>query len=191
MSRGYENYAGSPEHLVVGLARTGDRDAFAELVSRRRVQIWNLMRRCSGDVNLASDLSQQVFLQAWRSLPQLRRSGRFGPWLKRIAISTWLQYARKNDPVRNAGELPEIRAADAKTGIAMDLDRALAALKPDARLCIVLAYHEGMTHDEIAVQTGFPIGTVKSHIRRGTQRLRQQLAVYDTELTESMNTNGT
>lgn len=186
MARRYENYAGSPENLVVGLARTGDREAFAELVRRRRVQIWNLMRRCSGDANLANDLSQQVFLQAWRSLPQLRHAGRFGPWLKRIAISIWLQYERRNDPVRNAAELPELRSAEAESGIAVDLDRALAMLKPEVRICIVLAYHEGMTHDEIALQTGFPTGTVKSYIRRGTQRLRERLAAYETASTESI-----
>ena len=60
----------------------------------------------------------------------------------------------------------------------MDLDAALATLADDARICIVLAYHEGMTHDEIGNLTGMPVGTVKSHIRRGTLRLREQLAAY-------------
>jgi DNA-directed RNA polymerase specialized sigma24 family protein len=62
--------------------------------------------------------------------------------------------------------------------IAMDLDAALGTLAHDVRLCIVLAYHEGMTHDEIASLTDIPVGTVKSHIRRGTLRLREQLAAY-------------
>jgi RNA polymerase sigma-70 factor (ECF subfamily) len=136
------------------------------------------MLRCSGDITLADDLAQRVFLQAWRSLPQLRRAGRFGAWLKRIAISVWLQHQRRNDPVSEAGELPPLGSRDADAGIAVDLDRALANLKPDVRLCIVLAYHEGMTHDEIAAITGIPTGTVKSHIRRGTLRLREQLAAY-------------
>jgi RNA polymerase sigma-70 factor (ECF subfamily) len=60
----------------------------------------------------------------------------------------------------------------------MDLDAALAMLADDARLCVVLAYHEGVTHDEISELTGMPVGTVKSHIRRGTLRLREQLAAY-------------
>ena len=167
--------------LVVGLARTGDRDAFAELMRRRQLQIRNLMRRCSGDVNLANDLTQQVFLQAWRSLPQLRRAGGFGAWLKRIAISTWLQHVRRNDPVKEASELPQIKAADGAPGIAIDLDRALASLRHDVRLCIVLSYHEGMTHNEIATSTGLPKGTVKSHIRRGTQKLRKCLSAYNDE----------
>ena len=174
-----QHYAGSRESIVVRLARNGDRRAFAELVSRRQAWVRNLMRRSCGDRALADDLSQQIFLQAWKSLPQLREPGKFGPWLKRLAINEWLQYARRNDPVRDADELGnEATANDDPARIAMDLDAALATLARDARLCIVLAYHEGMTHDEIAQLTDIPAGTVKSHIRRGTLRLREQLAAY-------------
>jgi RNA polymerase sigma-70 factor (ECF subfamily) len=60
----------------------------------------------------------------------------------------------------------------------MDLDRALASLSDTVRLCIILSYHERMTHGEIAEFAGLPLGTVKSHIRRGTERLRQQLSAY-------------
>jgi RNA polymerase sigma-70 factor (ECF subfamily) len=161
------------------LARNGDRNAFSELVSRRQTWIRNLMRRSCGDMTLADDLSQQVFLQAWRSLPQLHDPERFGPWLKRLAVNVWLQYRRRRDPVREASELHDDTAAsDDPARIAMDLDTALATLEPDPRLCVVLAYHEGMTHDEIAALTEIPVGTVKSHIRRGTLRLREQLAAY-------------
>ena len=62
--------------------------------------------------------------------------------------------------------------------MAIDLDSALAALPHEVRLCIVLSYHEGMTHGEIEQYTGMPLGTVKSHIRRGTKRLQAQLAAY-------------
>ena len=164
---------------MVRLARNGDRQAFSELASRRQAWVRNLMRRSCGDSVLADDLSQQVFLQAWKALPQLHEPGKFGPWLKRLAVNEWLQYARRNDPVRNADELrDEATASDDPARIAMDLDAALATLAHDARLCIVLAYHEGMTHDEIAQLTDIPAGTVKSHIRRGTIRLREQLAAY-------------
>jgi RNA polymerase sigma-70 factor (ECF subfamily) len=174
-----QHYSRSPESIVVRLARNGDRQAFSELVSRRQAWVRNLMRRSCGDSVLADDLSQQVFLQAWKALPQLHEPGKFGPWLKRLAVNEWLQYARRNDPVRIADELrDEATASDDPARIAMDLDAALATLAHDARLCIVLAYHEGMTHDEIAQLTDIPAGTVKSHIRRGTVRLREQLAAY-------------
>jgi RNA polymerase sigma-70 factor (ECF subfamily) len=174
-----EFYARSPEALVVGLARKGDRAAFAELVKRRQGWIRNLLRRLCADITLADDLAQQAFLQAWRNIPRLQRTTHFGAWLKRIAVNTWLQHVRRNDPLRNAGELPEAGTGEADpAGVAMDLDGALAELAGNVRLCIVLAYHERMTHEEIAAATGLPLGTVKSHIRRGTARLQRMLSAY-------------
>ena len=70
------------------------------------------------------------------------------------------------------------QASESAEGLSMDLDRALATLKEPVRLCIVLSYHEGMTHDEIADFTNLPVGTVKSHIRRGTKRLQEELKEY-------------
>lgn len=171
--------ARSPEAVLVGLSRNGHRDAFAELVDRRQTWIRNLMRRCCGDATLADDLAQQVFLQAWRRINQLHDTARFAPWLKRIAINTWLQQKRKGDPLLDADEHREFDAAQRETpSVAVDLDRALAALPEDVRLCIVLSYHERMTHGEITEFTGIPLGTVKSHIRRGTRKLQAQLAAY-------------
>ena len=162
------------------LAQSGDRDAFAELLQRRQAWIRSLMRRCCGDAALAEDLAQQVFIQAWRALRQLQKPGRFGAWLKRLAINTWLQHIRRNDPLRDADVHLETHAAAADTTpIAMDLDTALATLRTDVRICIVLAYHEQMTHAEIADYIDLPVGTVKSHIRRGTKKLRQTLSAYD------------
>ena len=171
--------AKSPESVLVGLARTGNRAAFAELMTRRQAWIRNLMRRCCGDATLADDLSQQVFVQAWRSIRQLNDPDRFGPWLKRTAINMWLQHKRRNDPLRNADEHGDADLAHEDTaGVAIDLDRALATLSPDERLCIVLSYHERLTHHEIAAFTKHPLGTVKSHIRRGTKKLQERLAAY-------------
>jgi RNA polymerase sigma factor (sigma-70 family) len=60
----------------------------------------------------------------------------------------------------------------------MDLGAALAKLPSNVRLCVVLAYNEGMSHPEIAQLTNLPVGTVKSHISRGAARLREMLATY-------------
>ena len=60
----------------------------------------------------------------------------------------------------------------------MDLDSALATLPETVRLCVILSYQEGMSHREITEVVELPLGTVKSHINRGTQRLRQTLAAY-------------
>lgn len=165
--------------MLVGLARTGNRDAFAELVNRRQTWIRNLMRRCCRDATLADDLSQQVFMQAWHTVHQLHDAKRFAAWLKRLAINTWLQHKRRNDPLRGADEHSDADSSREQTpAIAMDLDRALATLTDDVQLCIILGYHERMTHPEIAEFTGIPLGTVKSHIRRGTKKLQEELAAY-------------
>lgn len=165
--------------MLVGLSRAGDRDAFAELVSRRQNWIRNLMRRCCRDAALADDLSQQAFLQAWQAIRQLQDADRFAAWLKRLAINVWLQHKRRNDPLRDADPHEQTDAAvTEQPAIAMDLDRALATLADDVRLCIVLGYYERMTHEEIAEFTHLPLGTVKSHIRRGTQKLQRALAAY-------------
>lgn len=172
-------YADDPEALVVGLACNGDHDAFSELVRRRQSWIRNLMRRCCGDVILADDMAQQVFLHAWRNIGHLRQPSKFGAWLKRLAITVWLQHLRKQDALLDADEIDDAESTQhAEPGLAIDLDRALATLASPVRLCIVLSYHEGMTQGEIAEITGLPLGTVKSHIRRGTQRLQSLLSAY-------------
>lgn len=174
------HYAAGPEALIVSMAANGDRLAFEELVRRRQSWIRNLMRRCSGDGSLADDLSQQVFLQAWRKIRQVKDAERFGPWLKRLAINEWLQHRRKGDALRDAGGEELITAAnESTTSVAMDLDRALASLAKEVSVCIVLSYYERMTHTEIAEVTKLKLGTVKSHIRRGSEKLRAILAAYD------------
>lgn len=167
---------------MVSLAIRGDRDAFAELVRRRQTWVRVLLRRCCGDVALADDLSQQVFLKAWRKIRQLQDATRFGAWIKRMAINEWLQYARKNDALRHASsEADDPRVQVDTTSVAMDLDTAMASLPGPVSLCIALSYHEQLTHNEIETLTGIPVGTVKSHIRRGSEKLRQRLAAYQSD----------
>ena len=71
--------------------------------------------------------------------------------------------------------MPELGSAATES---LDLDRALARLSPEERLCVVLAYNEGLSHGEISAATGMPLGTVKSHIRRGAHNLRTLLDAY-------------
>jgi len=174
-----EYYPDCPEPFLVSLARGGDRGAFEELVRRRQSWLRNLMRRCCGDPTLADDLSQQALLKVWLSIHSLKEAQAFGAWLRRLAISIWLQHLRKNDALRGADELAEgVLPQHDATGEGLDLDAALATLPGPARLCIVLSYHEGMSHPEIAELTELPLGTVKSHISRGTKRLQQILSAY-------------
>ena len=164
---------------MVSLARQGDRDAFAELVQRRQSWIRNLMKRCCNDASLADDLAQQVFLKMWLNIRSVKEPAAFGGWLKRLAVNTWLQHLRKNDALRDSDELSDVdRAQQDSNSEGMDLDKALASLSTSVRLCIVLSYHEGMSHGEISELTELPLGTVKSHIKRGTGKLQELLSAY-------------
>jgi RNA polymerase sigma-70 factor (ECF subfamily) len=173
-------HANDPEPLVVRLAVRGDREAFEELVRRRQSWVRNLMRRLSRDPALADDLAQQVFIRAWQTLGQLQQPLRFPGWLKRVAVTVWLQHIRKRDALAGSEELDDDyeEPANDTAGAALDIDHALAVLPNAVRLCIVLAYHAEMSHGEIAETTSLPLGTVKSHIRRGTERLQSLLAAY-------------
>jgi RNA polymerase sigma-70 factor (ECF subfamily) len=179
-------YPRCPETLVVALARTGDRKAFENLVERRQSSVRSLMRRFCGDATLADDLAQQVFLHMWLKIRMLKNPLAFPAWLKRLAVTVWLQYLRKHDALRNASEFRDFETSEPPPdGIDMDLDQGLATLPPPLRLCIVLSYQEGMSHAEIAELLDMPLGTVKSHINRGTTRLQQVLSAYrDRTITE-------
>jgi RNA polymerase sigma-70 factor (ECF subfamily) len=174
-------YADSREALIVALARRGDRDAFAELVRRRQGWLRGLLLRSCGDAAVADDLAQQAYLKAWQKLSQLRDPARFGPWLKQLALNEWLQQLRKGDALARAERWePEVSHRETP-GLSRDLDSALATLPAPVRLCVVLAHQEQMTHGDIARATAIPLGTVKSHVRRGSAALRKLLLDYGSE----------
>jgi RNA polymerase sigma factor (sigma-70 family) len=168
------------EVAVVVLAMNGDDTAYGELVRRRQNTIRQLLRRLTRQPALADDLAQQAFVLAWKSIRTLKSPAAFGAWLRKLAVNCWLQHARvKKHEVALADEAPlEGQPAVSTVAERMDLDAALATLPPQARLCVVLAYSEGMSHSEISDATAMPIGTVKSHIARGAARLREILHAY-------------
>jgi len=170
--------AAASEVSIVLLAMNGDDAAYGELVRRRQESIRNLLRRLTRDAALADDLAQQTFVQGWLSIRSLKAPGAFGGWLRKLAVNFWLQNARSSKQ-----ELPledDLRAELPASAVArqLDLDAALAQLPRDVRLCIVLAYSEGMSHGEICQTAAIPLGTVKSHINRGSARLRELLQGY-------------
>lgn len=168
----------SRESALVALAAGGDDEAFGMLVRLRQASVRGLLRRWSQDPRLADDLAQETFIQAWKHLARLRSPGAFGGWLRQIALNVWLQHARKARIPMDENYDEEILPDGDQTnpGVAMDLERALATLRPPERLCVVLGHAEGMSHAEIARATGMALGTVKSHIARGTDKLRALLA---------------
>jgi RNA polymerase sigma-70 factor (ECF subfamily) len=174
--------AAAADPLVIALACAGDDGAFAEIVRRRQAGVRRFMIHLCRESSLGDDLAQQVFLTAWRSLRLLRSAEAFDAWLRRIMINTWIGELRRRK-LKFAGEpAPEdFGSARDTTAERMDLDQALAGLADEMRLCVVLAYSEGMSHSEISRATGLPLGTVKSNIARGAARLRELLTGYSGE----------
>ena len=167
----------SAEASIVTLACAGDRHAFEELVRRRQSSIRSLLRRLCRDSTLADDLAQEAFMQAWRTIRGLRSALAFGAWLRQIAVNVWFRHQRSSEKFTSLEEPYEPTSPPAHLE-SMDLDAALSILHPRARMCLVLSYHEGMTHSEIAAATHIPIGTVKSDILRATARCRELLSAY-------------
>jgi RNA polymerase sigma-70 factor, ECF subfamily len=172
--------ASAAEASIVTLASAGDRQAFEELVRRRQPSIRSLLRRLCRDPTLADDVAQETFMQAWRTIGSLRSAHAFGAWLRQIAVNAWLRHQRDSETFTNLEDTHE------PTGLpthaeCMDLNAALSALHPRARLCLVLSYQEGMTHNDIAAATGIPVGTVKSDIMRAKARCRELLSAYQTD----------
>jgi RNA polymerase sigma factor (sigma-70 family) len=183
MTRNTPDLSSEESDILVDLARRGNDQAFAELVNRHQSKLRNLLRRLSNDPVLADDLAQQAFLEAWRSISNLRSARAFGAWLRKVAVNTWLKHSRSKDPLNAAeNKLDEYgKVEHSFIDEEIDLDRALATLSKPVRLCIVLTYHQGMSHGMIAEFTRMPLGTVKSHIKRGVQQLRELLKVYESE----------
>ena len=170
--------ARASEVSVVLLAMNGDDAAYGELVRRKQSAIRNLLRRLTRDPSLADDIAQQTFVQGWQAIRGLKAPAAFAGWLRQIAVNFWLQGARSRKL-----EVPLVEDLRSESPVAaaaqqLDVDAALARLPADVRLCIVLAYSEGLSHGEISQTTSIALGTVKSHINRGSARLRELLHGY-------------
>jgi RNA polymerase sigma-70 factor, ECF subfamily len=170
-------------------ARSGDLDAFNDLVVCYQDRLFALVVRLVPDRDQASDAVQEAFVNAFRHLDAFR-GGLVRSWLNRIAVNAAMdaQRYRKRRPADPYPELeddswqpPAPASADpVTTSLAMErhgvLQRALAAITKDQRTAIVLYDVEGYDYDEIAKLTGVSLGTVKSRIHRGRLALRELLA---------------
>jgi RNA polymerase sigma factor (sigma-70 family) len=167
------------ESVVIALACAGDSTAFGEMVKRCQNRVRSFMHRLCNRKDLAEDLAQQVFLKAWKSIGQLREPGAFHGWLHRIMVSIWVEELRRRK--LDLAELDESELVEAPRnapGERIDLDKALAQLPLPVRLCVVLAYNDGLSHQEISDLTSLPLGTVKSNIFRGAEKMRALLSDY-------------
>jgi RNA polymerase sigma-70 factor (ECF subfamily) len=155
-------------------AAAGGRQEFGELVRRHGSAVRALLRRMGAQPSLADDVAQDAFIQAFERCSEFRGDGTFAAWVKRIAARLYIKRVAKEARYVAEIETDETVAAPDPGGL-MDLDEALKALSEPERLCVSLCHGAGMAHPEIATALNLPLGTVKSHVKRGLDKLRARL----------------
>jgi RNA polymerase sigma-70 factor (ECF subfamily) len=164
-----------------------DRDAFQRLYAQTAPQLLACLIRILRQRALAEDALQDVFVQVWKRAGQYE-AGRGSAWGWLIAIARYraidLKRREGRQPAGSVDGLAEIPAEDeafeaSSLGFGEQATRllvhCLGALQPRQRDCIVLAYHGGLSHAEVATEIGEPLGSVKSWIRRGLAALKKCL----------------
>ncbi len=167
----------------VRLARAGDSAAYERLYRAHAGRVFAVCLRLSGDRARAAELTQDVFVHAWRKLSLLESDAAFSTWLYRLAVNWVLMMMRqqKSRSNREAGsdvlELvePVSGRRDDHAGARIDIERAIALLPVQARIVFVLHDVEGYRHEEIANQMNIAVGTSKAQLHRARQLLREVL----------------
>jgi RNA polymerase sigma-70 factor, ECF subfamily len=182
----------TPERELIERARAGDEDAFAELVAAHADRVYGALRRFGLDASEADEVSQEVFLRAWRGLGRFQGRARLATWLYRIAFNEAQRHlarrrpppvepdTEREDPVESLPEAsqlgPEARALDHE--LEAILEEALAQLPDDWRAAVVLRDIEGLSTREAAEVVGLRPAAFKSRLHRGRMRLRDLLEPY-------------
>lgn len=166
---------------LAALAAAGGRGAFGELVRRHGSAVRALLRRLGADPALADDLAQDAFLLAFERVAEFRGEGTFVAWVKRIAARLYIRRWRRRGRLDEAIEFDErhglVSEGESAAARRVDLDDALKELSPSERLCVSLCFGAGLSHGEAAEALGAPLGTVKSQVKRGLDKLRRRLGV--------------
>ena len=174
--------------------RLGSRDlaAFEALYDRYGDLVYSVCLRVVGDTYIAEDVTQDVFVRVWRRPEQFDlRRGKFVTWLLSVARNRSIDHRRSQSrrmrhealpsldeeedvlPSEDARDDPALQAVLADDRAAVR--KALEVLPPEQRLAIQLAYFGGLTQQEVANKLGQPLGTVKTRIRLGMQKMRGAL----------------
>lgn len=168
------------EELAHGLVKA-DEDAFAAIYRRWGSLVHTLATRSLGDAHEAEDVTQQVFVGAWRGRHGFRpERGTLGAWLvgitRRKVVDALAARTRRLSLVESAGQdITPARLVQPALDEVLDrvlLVEALSRLPQAQRDVLCMAFYEDLTQAQIAERTGVPLGTVKSHARRGLHRLR-------------------
>ena len=167
--------------LIARVLLCEDHHAFAELVRRHQSPVRAFLTRMTrGDSHRADDLAQETFLKVWQKLHTYRGGAKFSTWLFGIAFNEFRGAARKRSELLSADleeTEAEIPAATANPGLRLDLSEALKLLNANERAAILLCCQNGLSHDEAAQILDCPVGTVKTNILRGKEKLKRHLAL--------------
>lgn len=169
-----------PQELSEACLR-GDPGAFDELVRTTHRPVYSLVWRIVGNAEDAADVTQDVYVRAWRGLKSFRGDANLATWLYRVATNTALTHvksrARQGIPVE-PDELPEVPTSDGsdERADADAMERSLRALTPAARAVVVLKDVYGWSCEEIAREMETTEGAVKVRLFRARQRLADELA---------------
>jgi len=159
---------------LVSRAVGKDVAAFNLLARKHQSQVRGLLLRLTrGNHALADDLAQETFLEAWRAIANFRGESSFATWLYRIAYSRFLMQARRRKPDEPLGDWQgETASAEGATIARVDLERAFARLSPPESAALTLCFALGLSNIEAADALNMPLGTLKSHVLRGREKLK-------------------
>ena len=170
------------ERQVVEACQRGEREAFDQLVVRYQRNIYLLCYRYVNNHEDANDLTQEVFLRAWRAIGRFKGRSAFSTWLYRIGVNACLNFRAARKPP--AQELPET-LADSGMGAVQRVEKAqrarqvreaVARLPEKQRATLILKIYHELTHQEVAQILGSTVGTVKANLFHALGNLRKLVA---------------
>jgi RNA polymerase sigma factor (sigma-70 family) len=168
--------------LVARVLLDDDHHAFAELVRNHQSPVRGLLRNLTrGDIAAADDLAQETFLRAYKNIGSFRGEAKFSTWLYRIAYNCFREEARKRKELVGIDETQLEAEPDPQTvdpALRQDLMHALQLLPLHERSAVVLCCQNGLSHDEASRVLDIPLGTVKTNVLRGREKLKKMLAAW-------------
>jgi RNA polymerase sigma-70 factor, ECF subfamily len=180
--------------LLVAASKKGDQEAFAQLVQRYQRLVFNLVYRMLQQYEEATEITQETFLAAWQGLPSFRGDARFPTWLYRIAYNCSLKQLelRKRDRALQVAleENKTLENANDEQRESAELDaherqiliqEHLSHLPPKYRIVLILRHLQDLTYEEMAEILTMPIGTIKTHLFRARNLLKERLQSFNRE----------
>ncbi len=171
------------EARLIAAARKGDSRAYAALVDAHQQAVRGFLRRFNGVWADADDIAQEAFVTAWAKLNRFEGRSSFRSWVSGIGfrLARDARRARGRAGARDAAWLQTQEVAENEASIEdrIALERAMAELPDEQRAAVALCLGEGFSHAEAAAILKLPLGTVKSHVTRGREKLLRALETSD------------